>query len=798
MKFCSRSGERLDVSFDEIKHRIARLCTPEELEELDVDLVVVNTIKRLPDDERLITARTVDDLSARECASLQSVHPLYDSLAAKITASNLAKTVRALLLEQGLPRTFSGKVAYVARACPGALSESFVDFVAAHAREFDVLPVYERDATHSYFSLRTLERGYLFRVGDVCVESPQDMWLRVAVAVHLPGEADAADGEVLRDIARTYDHLSRGEYTHATPTLFNAGTGRNLASCYLLGTEDSLAAIFKTVSDAAQISKWAGGIGVHVTNVRAKGARIRSSGGTSGGTVPLLQVLNATARYCDQEGKRKGSIAAYLEPWHPDVFEFAELRKNTGAETERARDLFLALWVPDEFMKRLLGDEDWHLLPPEACPGLVDAVGEDFSALYARYVAEGRVVRVVKARALWQHVLECQLETGTPYVLFKDHVNRKSNHRNVGTVRSSNLCAEIVQYSDAGEYGVCNLASIAVGRFVRPDPATGALGVDHARLHAVAKLAARNLNRVIDVNGYPTPEARRSNLSLRPIGIGLQGLGDAYCMLGLPYDDPRALALDAEVMETVYHGALEASAELAEAHGPYERFDGSPASRGLLQPDLWRAEGADVRESGRYDWAALRERVRASGLRNSLVTALMPTASTSQILGSSESFEPVHSNVFKRTTLAGEFLCVNRHLMRELMARGLWTPELRRQLLAADGSVQRIAAVPDDLKAVFKTVWEVPLRSIVEHAAARGPYVDQSQSMNLYMATPSFQRLSSALIHGWRLGLKTGMYYLRSLAAAEAIKYGIAAGSAAGSAPACRRTGDPDCEACSA
>ena len=500
------------------------------------------------------------------------------------------------------------------------------------------------------------------------------------------------------------------------------------------------------------------------------------------------QVYNETVRYCNQSGRRKGSAAVYLEPWHADVWQFCELRRNVGAETERCRDLFLALYVPDEFMRRVLAKEDWYLMCPKACPGLQDAHGAAFSELYNRYVAEGRYKEKVPALDLWTHMMKCQFETGVPYVVFKDHVNAKSNHANVGTVRCSNLCAEVVQYSDDATYAVCNLASIAVSRFVLPAAAAGGGGgdalarVDFAGLHAAARMVARNLDRVIDINYYPTPETRRSNMDMRPVGIGIQGLADLLCQLRVPFESALAVRIDAEVMEAIYHGALEASVELAEERGPYPRFAGSPFSRGETQAELWRLP--DAERSGRWDWAALRARLAASGARNSMLTALMPTASTSQILGNAESFEPYHSNVFKRTTLAGEHMVVNRHLQRDLIALGLWDEGMRRQILASDGSVQGIAAIPAALRDVYKTAWEVQQRAVLDHALARGPYVDQSQSMNLFMAVPDFQRLSSALIYGWARGIKTGLYYLRSKPAAEAIKFGLLTNSVAQAAQA--------------
>lgn len=759
MKVKNRHGEMIPVSYDAIMHRISRLCSPDELAGVDIDTVVIQTIQGIYDG---ITTEELDDLSSRICASLQSHHFYYDSIASKILLSNMSKTVS----HRFAVATFSEKIAFYSRSHAGVLHTDFVEFVRAHAAALDAMVRYERDAQYTYFSVRTLQRSYLMKVDGTCLESPQDMWMRVSVALWMGG-GDSAEVR-LGKIEQCYTSLSRGLYTHATPTLYNAGMRvQQCSSCYLLGTCDSLDGIFKTLGDCAQISKWAGGIGLHVSNVRAKGSRIRSTDGVSDGLVPMLKVFNECARYCNQSGRRKGSIAVYLEPWHADVWEFVELRRNTGAETERARDLFLALWVPDEFMRRVESDGDWYLMSHDACPGLVDAVGDAFSALYARYVEEGRYVRKMRARVLWQHVLACQLETGTPYVMFKDHVNRKCNQSNVGTIRSSNLCAEITQYSDESQYAVCNLASLSIPRFVD----TASQLVRHEALHETTRELVRNLDRIIDINNYPTPETRRSNLSMRPIGIGVQGLGDVYCMLKIPYEDPRSVALDADILETIYHAALTASVELAAEHGPYERFEGSPASQGKLQMDLWGL--SDDKLSGRYDWSEMRRRVRETGLRHSMLTALMPTASTSQILGNCESFEPFQANVFKRSTMAGEFVVVNRHLMEDLMRSGHWSETIRRELLAHDGSVQKISAVSPELKGVYRTVWEVSQRAVIDHAAARGPFVDQSQSMNLYMASPNSQKLSSALMYAWRCGLKTGIYYLRSQAAVEAIKVGI-------------------------
>lgn len=809
MKVRNRDGEECEISYDEIKHRVESLCTREERLALDIDRIVIQTINGIYNG---ITTSELDELSASVCANLQSVHHWYDALAGKILASNLHKNVRRLLAADGMAQTFSGKIEYIERHLSGTYNEAFLAFVREHAGTLDGMLDYSRDYRHNYFSTKTLQRAYLANVGGATVETAQDMWMRVAVAIHCRDVLDAED--VLALIKDTYDEMSLGFFTHASPTLFNAGTRfEQMSSCYLLGTHDSIDGIFKTISDCAMISKWAGGIGVHVSNIRSKGARIRSQNGRSDGIVPMLKVYNETARYCNQSGKRKGSIAVYLEPWHADVWEFLELRQSTGAETERARDLFLALWVPDEFMRCVRDDEDWYLMSPDRCPGLPEAYGAEFEKLYRSYVERGAFVKKLPARLLWQHILKNLLETGNPYILYKDHVNRRNNQCNLGTIKSSNLCAEITEYSDEHTYAVCNLASIAVNRFLRADGT-----YDFARLHEAAKKLTVNLNKIIDRNMYPTPETERSNRSSRPIGIGVQGLGDLYCLLRLPYESREAMTLDAEIMESIYHGALEASIELSERYGPHDTFAGSPFADGRLQFDLdWDpAEVHHGRDSAtgrpRWDWPALKDRLRAKGARNSLVTALMPTASTSQILGNCECFEPFHANVFKRTTIAGEFMVINKYLMQDLMERGLWSDGMREQLLKSDGSLAGMPGVPDLLREVYKTVWEVPQRSVIDHACARAPFVDQSQSMNLFYASPNVQRLSSALLYGWSKGLKTGCYYLRSRPAVEAIKYGLlsspgggvpivsASNDAAAAPVVCMRggTGGSDCIVCSA
>jgi ribonucleoside-diphosphate reductase alpha chain len=771
MKVIGRDGSVRPVSFDAIKERILRLISDscaDLVANVDVDCIVMQTIGGMYDG---ITTVELDDLSARLCATLQSVHYAYDTVAACIAMSNLAKRVRYTMSSHGYSEvSFSQKTAFLSNHGGVRFDAQYLEFVSHNADALNAMIVPDRDARrHGYFAFRTMERSYLLVSfpDELVIESPQDMWLRVAIFVNDPSKPASL---ILPRIQRCYDDMSLGLYTHATPTLFNAGTNNaQCSSCYLLGTEDSMDGIWTTLKNSAMISKWAGGIGVHVSNVRARGSRICSTNGVSDGIVPMMRCYNDMVRYCNQAGRRKGSMAAYLEPWHADVWEFVELRRNTGSETERARDIFVALWVPDEFMLRVDNDSEWYLMSPDVCPDLIDAVGERFSELYNEHVRNKRYIRSMPARTLWQHIISCQLETGTPYMMFKDHVNRKCNQSNMGTIRSSNLCAEITEYSDSKSYAVCNLASIAVSSFVVHDVEGVAMCVDHRALHACAKNVTRNLNVLIDTSMYPVPETRESNFSLRPIGIGIQGLGDLYCILSLPYDDERAVRLDRDIMETIYHGAMEASAELAEELGPYKHFGTSPLAYGHFQFDLWgMSSPSDL--SGRYDWDEMRDRVMRTGVRNSLLTALMPTASTSQILGNSECFEPIQSNIFKRSTLAGEFLVVNRHLMRTLISRGIWTPELRDRLMAHDGSVQDLSEIPEDVRKLYRTVWEIPQRCIIDHAVARGPFVCQSQSMNLFMTKPSFSRLSSALMYAWRKGLKTGMYYLRTQAAAEATR----------------------------
>jgi len=637
--------------------------------------------------------------------------------------------------------------------------------VVKTAKEVKDSIVPERDFDFGYFGLKTLEKGYLLKINGDVVETPQYMWMRVAVGIH---------GSDVDKVLETYELMSQGNFTHATPTLFNSGTPRpQLSSCFLVANkEDSIDGIYGTITECAQISKWSGGLGVHIHNVRANKSRIRGTNGQADGIIPMLRVFNATARYVNQGGKRKGSCAIYLEPWHADVMEFLELRLNQGDEEARTRDLFTALWIPDEFMRRVESGGDWSLMCPDECPGLSDAYGEAFDELYRKYESEGKARRTLPAQTVWKAILKSQSETGTPYMLYKDACNSKSNQKNLGTIKSSNLCTEILEKTDSEETAVCNLGSIALPKFVKDG------GFDHERLHEVTKVLAKNLNKVIDINFYPTETAKRSNLRHRPIGIGVQGLADVFCLLRLPFDSEGSRALNAAIFETMYHAALEASCELAEVEGPYESFQGSPASQGVLQMDMW-SEG-ETKHSGLWDWDAMRERVK-KGLRNSLLLAPMPTASTAQILSNNECFEPFTTNIYLRRVLAGEFVVVNKYLVEDLKKIGMWSKEMRDLMIKAGGSIQNIIEIPDELKQLYKTVWEISQKCIIDMAADRGRFICQSQSMNLFVEAPTFAKLSSMHMYAWKKGLKTGMYYLRTKPKAKAIQFTL----------------EPECVACS-
>jgi ribonucleoside-diphosphate reductase alpha chain len=662
---------------------------------------------------------------------------------------------------------------------------------------------HSRDYLIDYFGFKTLERSYLMRCHGVVVERPQHMWMRVALGIHIGRKDTVSVYETLVYIQNTYNAMSQKYMTHATPTLFNAGTPRpQLSSCYLIAMEnDSIDGIFDTLKDCAKISKHAGGIGLHIHNIRASGSHIRGTNGASNGIIPMLRVFNNTARYIDQGGRRNGSFAIYLEPWHPDIEDFLEMKKNHGDEEMKGRDLFYALWVPDLFMERVRGGaggtDMWSYFCPDECPGLADVYGEDFRALYEKYEREGRARKQVKARDLWLKILDSQMETGTPYILFKDAANKKSNQKNIGTIKSSNLCTEIMEYSDENETAVCNLASIALNKFIDEETKV----INMAELERVTALVVDNLNQIIDINYYPTTKTRTSNLRHRPIGIGVQGLADVFMMMNIPFHSEEAKVLNREIFETIYYAAVNASMTLAARHGPYETFPGSPASQGILQFDMW---GIDPTANSypepkyrtwKYDWSALKSKVQKYGLRNSLLLAPMPTASTSQILGNNECFEPITSNIYTRRTLAGEFIMVNRYLIRDLIALGIWNERVKTNIIANQGSVQYIDGLPDALKLKYKTVWEMPMRHIIDMAADRGAFICQSQSMNLWVEEPNYNILTSMLFYAWNKGLKTGVYYLRRKAKHQAQQFTVEPDKAGAVAAAGEE--DDICEFCS-
>lgn len=679
-----------------------------------------------------IKTSEIDELLAQICASKCTVHPTYGTLASRISISAHRKRT---------PDTFYEAMRQISHK----LHPDTWSVIESHYYALNDTVVHERDELIDYFGFKTLEKSYFLRndAGEI-VERPQYLWLRVAVGIH---------GNNIHAVKETYHLTSRKYFTHATPTLFNAGTlCPQLSSCYLLAMEDdSIDGIYNTLHDCARISKCAGGIGLHIHNIRATGSHIRGNDGTSTGIVPMLQNFNSTARYVNQGGRRNGSFAIYLEPWHADIHEFLELKKNHGDEEMRARDLFYALWVPDLFMERVQSNGKWSLFCPDKCPGLADCYGDNFKTLYEQYEAEGKANKTLDARALWFEILDAQMETGNPYLLYKDAANRKSNQKHLGTIKSSNLCCEIMEYSDPGETAVCNLASIALSAFVKDDKT-----FDYDMLHAVTKVVARNLDKVIDVNHYPTEKTRASNMRHRPVGIGVQGLADTFALMDIAFHSEEASIVNRKIFETIYHGALERSCELAQTIGPHESFAQSPASKGMLQFDMW-----GVVPSARYDWAALKAHIQVHGLRNSLLVAPMPTASTSQILGNNECFEPFTSNIYSRRTLAGEFTIVNKHLMQELVDLELWSNELKDNIILNRGSIQQIDGIPDSIKEKYKIVWEIPMRHLLDMSVDRGAYICQSQSLNLWVEDPDYKTLTSMHFYGWKKGLKTGIYYLR-------------------------------------
>lgn len=733
-----RNGSKEIVSFDKILKRIKTIGQEAKLK-INYTSLVMKVIDQLYDG---ISTTKIDDLSAEQCASMASIHPDYNVLAGHITVSNHHKNTNRSFY-QVMFELYNHKDSH-GKQSP-LVSKTLMDVVDKYTHEFDELCDFSRDYLIDYFGFKTLERAYLMRINGVTKERPQHMWLRVSIGIH---------GDNYDKITETYKYMSQKYFTHATPTLFNAGTPcPQLSSCFLLAMEsDSMDGIYNTLKECAMISKWAGGIGLHIHNIRASGSQIRGTNGISTGIVPMLRVFNNTAKYVNQGGKRNGSFAIYIEPWHADIEVFLQMRKNHGDEEMKARDLFYALWIPDLFMERVKADDKWTLMCPDECPGLADVYGDDFNTLYKKYEQDGKGRITMSARKLWLQVLDAQMETGTPYLCYKDAANKKSNQKNVGVIKSSNLCSEIIEYSDKDETAVCNLASIAIPAFV--DMSNGT--IDYDKLHAVTKVITYNLNQIIDVNYYPTAKTEVSNRRHRPIGIGIQGLADVFMMLKLPFASDEAKQLNRNIFETIYHGALEQSYEMAKADKPYETFAGSPASQGKLQFDLWGVE-----PSSRYDWPQMKSDVQTYGLRNSLLLAPMPTASTSQILGYNECIEPITSNIYNRSTLAGNFILANKYLMNDLINLGIWNETIKNNIIANHGSVQHIDTIPQDVKDLYKTVWEIPMKQLIDMAADRGAYICQSQSLNLWLEDPNYSTLTSMHFYAWSKGLKTGIYYLR-------------------------------------
>lgn len=789
MRVVKRNGDQEDVSFDKVLTRLKVLS-----DDIKVNIfeIAQKVCSRIYDG---VKTTELDELAAHLCSSMLVEHPDYGKLASRIIISNhhkntspsFSETIQMLYSNTDIENS----------PCP-LISDELYGIVMKNKEKLNSYIDYSRDYGFDYFGFKTLERSYLMKIKGKVVERPQHMWMRVSLGIH---------GQDFKDALQTYDMMSRKYFTHATPTLFNAGTPRpQNSSCFLLSmTDDSIAGIFDTLKEVAMISKYAGGIGLHMHQIRAKGSRIRGNNGTSTGIVPMLRVYNNTARYVDQAGKRLGSIAIYLEPWHADVESFLELRKNHGNEEDRCRDLFLALWMPDLFMERVMNNGKWSLMCPDRCKGLCDVWGAEFKTLYEQYERDGKFVKQVNAQDLWFKILECQIETGVPYICYKDAGNAKSNQQNIGTIKSSNLCTEIFEVSSPDETAVCNLSSICLPTYIETQE-NGQMFYNFEKLHATAKLVTKNLNKIIDRNFYPVPKAKTSNLRHRPIGIGVQGMADAFLMLRIPFESEQARELNKRIFETIYHGALESSMEIAKKRhetvtsakqngdkptsepyntylqlneydtkildtdhpGAYMSFEGSPASKGILQFDMWGVE-----PTTRYDWPALKTDIIKYGIRNSLLLAPMPTASTAQIMGFNESFEPFTSNIFKRKTLSGEFILVNKYLIEDLISRNLWSKEMKDTILINDGSVQNIKEIPNDLKSLYKTAWEIKQKCVIDMSADRGAYICQSQSLNIFMEDPDFKKLSSMHFYGWQKGLKTGSYYIRTKPRAKTQQFTI-------------------------
>ncbi len=752
MYVIKRDGRKESVKFDKITARINKLCYNLNPEFVDPVAVSQRVIQGVRDG---VQTTDLDNLAAETAATLTVRHPDYALLASRIAVSNLHKNT-----EKSFSKTMEMLYVYIdpkTNERASLLADDVYDVIQKNAELLDSTIIYDRDYNFDYFGFKTLEKSYLLKLDGKTAERPQHMYMRVAIGIH-KNDIQAA--------IETYHLLSEGWFTHATPTLFNAGTPKpQMSSCFLLTMkEDSIAGIYDTLKQCAKISQSAGGIGLSIHNIRAKGSYIKGTNGTSNGIVPMLRVFNDTARYVDQGGgKRKGSFAVYIEPWHDDIFDFLDLRKNHGKEELRARDLFLALWVPDLFMKRVKEDGHWTLFCPNEAPGLSEAYGPEFETLFVKYENEGKGRRTIKARDLWAAVLDAQIETGTPYILYKDAANLKSNQKNLGTIKSSNLCTEIMEYTSPEEVAVCNLASIALPKFVTEDKQ-----FDFNRLFEVTYVATKNLNKIIDFNYYPVPEARYSNLRNRPIGLGVQGLADTFVRMRLPFDSEEAKTLNRDIFEAIYFAALTASKDLAKEHGAYETYEGSPISKGIFQFDMW-----NVKPSNRWEWDVLREEILKHGVRNSLLMAPMPTASTAQILGNNECFEPFSSNMYTRNVLSGTFPVVNKYLLNDLVSLGLWNEGMKNKIMTHNGSIQNIPEIPDNIKALYKTVWEIKQRDLVDMAADRGAFIDQSQSLNIFIDQPNHAKLTSMHFYGWEKGLKTGMYYLRTKPASQAIKFTV-------------------------
>ena len=760
MRVTKRDGELQEVAFDKIQERVKKLGQEAEIH-INYSSLVVKVIDQLYD---TIPTGKIDELAAEQCASLSTNHPDYATLAARIIISNHQKNTEAdffsVMMKLYNFNNSKGENKPL-------ISQTLRDFTDKFSEKINNMIDHNRDYLIDYFGFKTLERAYLFRLNNVVIERPQHMWMRVAIGLHSDLKCENLE-EQLYLIKETYDLMSQKYFTHATPTLFNAGTPRpQLSSCYLIAMEDdSLDGIYNTLQDCARISKYAGGIGLHIHNIRAKGSHIQGTNGISNGLVPMLRVFNSTARYIDQGGgKRNGSFAIYLEPWHPDIEEFLELKQNHGDEELKARDLFYALWISDLFMERVKSSSKWSLFCPHECPGLSDVYGDKFVSLYEKYESEGKARKTINARDLWFKILDSQMETGTPYILYKDSANKKSNQQNIGTIKSSNLCCEILQYSDDKETAVCNLASIALPTFVD----VNSKKFDYDKLHNITKVVTNNLNRVIDINFYPTEKTQFSNLKHRPIGIGIQGLADTFILMDIAFHSEQAKEINKLIFETIYHAALEKSNELAIKEGAYSSFNGSPASQGILQYDMWNIEPTKER----YDWTTLKQSIMTSGLRNSLLVAPMPTASTSQILGYNECFEPLTSNLYSRRTLAGEFVVVNKYLMKELISLDLWNIDIKNNIIANKGSIQQLTMLPEHIRNKYKIVWEIPMKHLIDMSADRGAFICQSQSLNLWIEDPTYNSLTSMHFYSWKQGLKTGIYYLRRKAKHQAQQFTI-------------------------